>query len=183
MSILRSIFRGGLGIGAFAAFASSGVAGDADVATSTTESTSPPATSTLPSAIPEPPGGLSWVAADVDALPDDAWGRAVRYGRDLIVETASLIGPEVADPTRRYAGNNLNCQNCHLEAGTKRFGNPFQGVYAVFPTYSSRSGQVATIEDRVQGCMTRSMTGRPLPPDGPEMSAIVAYLRFLPEGS
>jgi thiosulfate dehydrogenase len=32
---------------------------------------------------------------------------------------------------------------------------------------------------RIQGCMTRSMNGRPLPEDGPEMVALVAYIRAL----
>ena len=134
------------------------------------------------SAFPTSADSRSWSAPDANLLPDDARGRQVRYGRDLIAETASLIGPEVPDPSRRFAGNNLNCQNCHLEAGGKQFGIPFQGVTADFPTYGARSGQVGTIQDRVQGCMTRSMNGRPLPPDGPEMKAIVAYLEFMSIG-
>lgn len=124
----------------------------------------------------------AWQTPDINALPDDDWGRAVRYGHDLISKTSSLIGPEVADPAHRFAGNNLNCQNCHLEAGTKEFGLPFQGVYADFPNYRARSGTVGTIEDRVQGCMVRSMNGKQLPPGGAEMTAIVAYLKFLSTG-
>src|SRR3984957_6629794 len=58
-----------------------------------------------------------WPAPFVDALSDDAWGRAVRFGRELTIATASLIGPEAADPARRFAGNNLSCQSCHLNAG------------------------------------------------------------------
>ena len=30
--------------------------------------------------------------------------------------------------------------------------------------------------------MTRSMNGRPLPPDAPQMQAIVAYIKFLSSG-
>jgi thiosulfate dehydrogenase len=123
-----------------------------------------------------------WAASDVDKLPYNTWGRTVRYGRDLIIQTYALIGPEVGDPSRRYAGNNLSCQNCHLEAGTKQFGLPFQGVYADFPNYRARSGAVGTIEDRIQGCMSRSMNGKPLAPEGPEMTAIVAYIKFLSGG-
>jgi thiosulfate dehydrogenase len=120
-----------------------------------------------------------WAVQDVDKLPDDDWGRTVRYGRDLIAKTASLIGPEVPDSSRRFAGNNLNCQSCHIEAGTKQFGLPFVGVYADFPNYRARSGSVGTVEDRIQGCMVRSMNGKQLPPEGPEMTAMVAYLKFL----
>src|SRR6266571_5247638 len=56
-----------------------------------------------------------WSVPDVDGLPDDAWGKLVRFGRELTVATYAHIGPEAADPAKRYAGNNLSCQNCHLE--------------------------------------------------------------------
>ncbi len=123
-----------------------------------------------------------WSVPDADKLPDDSWGRTVRYGRDLVVTTYALIGPEVTDASHRFAGNNLSCQNCHLEAGTKQFGLPFQGVYADFPNYRARSATVGTIEDRIQGCMARSMNGKKLPPEGAEMTAMVAYMQFLSDG-
>ena len=67
-------------------------------------------------------------------------GRAVRLGRDLVVATPKLIGPEVADPTHRFSGNNLSCQNCHLNAGTGKFALPFVGVFADFPQLSGARG-------------------------------------------
>jgi thiosulfate dehydrogenase len=100
----------------------------------------------------------------------------------LIARTYAFIGPEVSDPARRFAGNNLACQSCHLEAGTKQFGLPFRGVYADFPAYIARSGAVDTIEDRIQGCMLRSMNGKALPPASREMTALVTYMQFLSEG-
>src|SRR4051812_8087429 len=63
-----------------------------------------------------------WGVPEVGALPDDTYARLVRRGRELITATYAHIGPEVADTAKRYAGNNLACRNCHLEAGTKRFG-------------------------------------------------------------
>jgi thiosulfate dehydrogenase len=131
---------------------------------------------------PAPLERSAWVTPDIDTLPDDARGRTIRYGRDLIARTYALIGPEASDPSHRFAGNNLACQSCHLEAGTKQFGLPFRGVYADFPTYIARSGAVDTIEDRIQGCMVRSMNGKALPPASREMTALVAYLQFLSEG-
>lgn len=129
-----------------------------------------------------PPAPSAWTVPDVDALPDDPWGRLVRRGRELTVETYAHIGPEVANPAKRYAGSNMACQSCHLEAGTKEFGLPFVGVYSDFPQYRPREGAVGSMEDRVNGCMTRSMNGRALPEDGAEMRAYVAYLKFLSTG-
>ncbi|MBS0268428.1 MAG: c-type cytochrome [Proteobacteria bacterium] len=128
------------------------------------------------------PTSSAWTVPDIDKLPDDVWGKTVRYGRDLITKTSSLIGPEVADVSRRFAGNNLDCQSCHSDAGTKEFGLPLVGVSADFPAYSARLGQVYTIEERIQGCMERSMNGKRLPPEGPEMTAMAAYLMFLSTG-
>jgi thiosulfate dehydrogenase len=123
-----------------------------------------------------------WTVPDVDKLPDDAWGRIVRLGRELTVATYAHLGPDVADPSMRFTGSNMSCQNCHLVAGTKKFGLPFVGVFADFPQYRSREGEVGTLEDRINGCMTRSLNGRPLPVDSEEMKAFVAYIKFLSTG-
>jgi thiosulfate dehydrogenase len=128
------------------------------------------------------PTQAPWTVPDADRLPNDNWGKMVRYGRDLVAKTYAMIGPEVSDAAHRFAGNNLACQSCHLEAGTKEFGLPFRGVYAAFPNYRARSGAVGTIEDRIEECMTRSMNGKPLPPGSPEMTALVAYMKFLSDG-
>jgi thiosulfate dehydrogenase len=123
-----------------------------------------------------------WTVPEVGALPDDDHGRLVRRGRDLITATYAHIGPEVPDPAKRFAGNNLACSNCHLEAGTKKFGLPLFGLVELFPQYSARRGAEITIEDRVDACMSRSMNGRALPSGSAEMLAIVAYIRFLSTG-
>lgn len=123
------------------------------------------------------------IAPDIDRLPDDSWGRAVRMGRALIVETYKHIGPESRDPQSRFAGNNLSCQNCHLEAGAKPHGLPLVGVFREYPRYAAREGAIETIQDRINGCLTRSLDGRPLPVDSKEMNAIVAYIAFLSTGA
>ncbi len=123
-----------------------------------------------------------WTIPEVGTLPHDAHGLQVRDGRDLITATYAHIGPDVPDASNRYAGNNLACTNCHLEAGTKKFGLPLFGLFADFPQYSARTGGEISIEDRINSCMTRSMNGRPLPPNSAPMQAIVAYIKFLSSG-
>jgi thiosulfate dehydrogenase len=123
-----------------------------------------------------------WTVPEIGALPRDANGLQVRHGRDLITATYAHIGPEVPDVSKRYAGNNLACSNCHLSAGTRKFALPLFGLYGTFPQYSARAAAEITIEDRLNACMTRSMNGRPLPAESPEMQAMVAYIKFLSTG-
>lgn len=120
-----------------------------------------------------------WDVPDVDLLPDDDYGRLVRYGRSVLEASARHIGPDAVDPAMRFAGNNLACANCHLDAGLKKFGLPLVAASADYPAYSTRTGQVATLEDRLDNCMMRSMNGRPMPRDARPMQALVAYLRVL----
>ena len=124
----------------------------------------------------------TWSVPNIDAQPTDAAGMQIRAGRDLVTATYAHIGPQVADAAKRYAGNNLACTNCHLNAGIKKFGLPLFGLFEDFPQYSARSGAEISIEDRINSCMTRSMNGRALPNDAPEMQAVVAYIKFLSTG-
>lgn len=121
-------------------------------------------------------------APQVDTLPDDHYGRLVRYGQELSTRTFAYIGPEVKQKSMRYAGNNLACTSCHQDGATKPYGMPWVGVAATFPQYRGREDAVSTVEDRVNGCMERSMNGRALPPDSREMRAYVAYMSFLSRG-
>ena len=129
------------------------------------------------------PADPNWSVPQIGALPYDAGGMLIRRGHDLITATYAHIGPAVADTSKRYAGNNLACSNCHLNAGTKKFGIPLWGLKDLFPQYSFEAGKAITIEDRVNSCMTRSMNGKPLPVDAPEMKAFVAYIDFLSTGA
>ena len=118
-------------------------------------------------------------AYDVSRLPDDAYGKLVRYGKELTERTFAYLGPEVKDPKMRFAGNNLACTSCHEAAATKAFAMPWVGAAAIFPQYRGRENEVSTLEERVNGCMERSMAGKPLPLGGHEMKAFVTYMHFL----
>ncbi len=123
-----------------------------------------------------------WQAPDEKTIPNNLFGDYVRYGKALVQETYKYIGPEVADKKMRYAGNNLACNSCHLDAGTKKYSAGFMGVFANFPQYRPRENAIGTIEERINGCMARSMNGKPLPENGKEMKAMVAYMYWLAQG-
>jgi thiosulfate dehydrogenase len=135
-----------------------------------------------PSSSGPTPSSTAWDIPDIDALPDDEASRLIREGDELVKATYAHMGPEVADPARRYAGNNLACRNCHLDEGLKKFGLPLWGLTSLYPQQDAQSGGVITLQDRVNACMTRSMNGRALPVDSPEMKALAAYLGFLSTG-
>jgi thiosulfate dehydrogenase len=119
---------------------------------------------------------------DIGSVGDDPFGKLVKYGHALFVDTANQIGPTVADPAMRYAGNHLNCQSCHLQAGMQPYAMPLVGVWGQFPQYRGREGQVVMLEDRINGCMERSMNGRALPASGREMKAFLAFMKWLSTG-
>jgi len=123
-----------------------------------------------------------WRVPDMKDLPNNKYGELVKYGRELIVHTSKYIGPEVDDVSMRYAGNNNQCQNCHLDAGTRKYSAPFIGTYGEFPQYRPRENQIGTLTARINGCMQRSMNGYKLPPEGKEMKAMKAYMHWLSQG-
>ncbi len=95
-------------------------------------------------------------------------------GMRLNLETRTLAPQNV--------GDNLNCTTCHLNAGTVADGSPYVGVSAFFPSYGPRAGKVITLAERINGCFKRSMNGKPIKPDQPDMKAMVAYFDWMKNG-
>ncbi|MEX6686399.1 c-type cytochrome [Danxiaibacter flavus] len=120
--------------------------------------------------------GIHWHAPDTSLIPDTEDGKMIKYGRELILNTAYYLGPKgkVAK-----VSNGMNCQNCHIDAGTKPFGNCFSAVASVYPVFRPRSGIVESIEYRVNDCMQRSLNGTTIDTTSREMKAMVAYLKWV----
>lgn len=117
-----------------------------------------------------------WTGAGANQIPVDTSGDLIRYGRNLIEKTAYYLGPK---GTVAPISNGMNCQNCHLEAGTKPWGNNYGAVASTYPKFRSRSGSVESIEKRVNDCFERSLNGKAIDSNSHEMRAIVAYIRWL----
>lgn len=117
-----------------------------------------------------------WQAPDISTIPDTPEGKEILYGHELVAKTSSFIGPL---GTVSLKANGMNCQNCHLDAGTKPFGNNFGSVASTYPKFRNRSGSVESIEKRVNDCLQRSLNGEAIDSLSKEMRAIVAYIKWV----
>ena len=117
-----------------------------------------------------------WHAPDTLSIPKGPDGDQIRRGRELIKYTSRFFGPE---GSIRQMSNGMNCQNCHLEAGTRAFGNNYGSVASQYPKYRARSGSMESIEKRINDCFLRSLNGDSLPSRSEEMKAMVAYLKWV----
>ena len=107
-------------------------------------------------------------------IPKDQVGAEIRRGRAILAATHDSLPVNV--------GNALRCTSCHLRDGTTPNAAPWVGVYSRFPQYRSRNAKVNQIQDRINDCFRRSLNGKALAWESPEMGAIVAYLAFLSRG-
>lgn len=119
---------------------------------------------------------IKWIAPSVSQIPDGENGSLIHYGLQLITNTAAYLGPKGAVG---IVSNGMNCQNCHLDAGTRLNANCFAAVAATYPKYKERSGRVESIEYRINDCMLRSLNGKPLDSTSREMKAMVAYINWV----
>jgi len=117
-----------------------------------------------------------WVAPDLATIADAKQKEQVEYGKDLIAHTAKYLGP---NGSVIQISNGLNCQNCHLQAGTAVYANNYGSVASLYPKLRARSGSTENIEKRINDCIERSLNGKPLNTSSKEMLAIVAYMNFL----
>ena len=117
-----------------------------------------------------------WEAPDTSTIPNNEEGDLIRYGREILTHTAVYFGPlgKVAK-----VSNGMSCQNCHLESGTKQWGNNYGAVSSMYPKFRRRSGTVESIEKKINDCFERSMNGSIIDSNGREMKAMIAYMHWL----
>ncbi len=117
-----------------------------------------------------------WTGAGVNQISPDKDGDEIRLGRELIANTAYYLGPKGKMAT---ISNGMNCQNCHLEAGTKPWGNNYGAVASTYPKFRDRSGTIETIQKRINDCIERSLNGKALDTNSQAMKAMVRYINWL----
>jgi thiosulfate dehydrogenase len=117
-----------------------------------------------------------WLAPDTSLIPLTTEGDLIRFGRKLIANTSFYFGPA---GIINHQANGMNCQNCHLDAGTRIFSNSFAAVASLYPQFRPRSGRIESIEFRVNECLERSLNGKKIDSNGMEMKSMVAYLKWV----
>ncbi len=117
-----------------------------------------------------------WMAPDTNSIPATEEGNLIHYGKNLISNTAYYLGPK---GTLAHITNGMNCQNCHIDAGAKAYGNCFSAVASTYPTFRPRSGKIESIQFRINDCLQRSLNGKPIDSLSKEMIAMVAYLKWI----
>lgn len=99
---------------------------------------------------------------------------AIKRGHDLFVNTQQLRGKNVF--------NNMNCASCHMGDGRLPFAGPVWPAAIDLPAYRGKNDQVNSLEERLAGCFTYSMNGKPPAYGSDDMLALALYHQWLATG-
>lgn len=99
---------------------------------------------------------------------------AIRRGHDLFVNTQQLRGKNVF--------NNMNCSSCHMGDGRLPFAGPVWPAAVTLPDYRPKNDHVNSLEERIAGCFSFSMNGKPPAYGSDDMLALSAYHQWLASG-
>ena len=110
-------------------------------------------------------------SASSPALAQESAEDLAALGKRIFHDT-----PNEAKP---YVGARLACASCHLNDGTTPYAAPMTGIAPLFPEFSQHAKRMISLRDRIEECFVRSENGRPLPENGKEMAAMIAYIESL----
>lgn len=128
-------------------------------------------------------GKIAYNPPSIDDIPEGPMGEAILRGRELVNDTSNAIrakASSVEDGEKLV--NELSCTSCHAGDGLDKETSSLVGVAAVYPKYRERADEIITLEDRINGCMVRSMNGQPFEEGDEDLDAMVAYLTYISEG-
>ncbi len=117
-----------------------------------------------------------WTAPDTLTIPNNEEGKLIKYGRRLMLHTVKYFGTK---GSISQSSNGMNCQNCHLDAGTRPYGNNLGAASSTYPKFLPRSNSVVNLAQKINECFSRSLNGEPIDTTGKEMQAYLAYIKWL----
>lgn len=100
--------------------------------------------------------------------------RVIRRGYDLFMNTQQLRGKNVF--------NSMNCSSCHMGEGRLPFAGPVWPAAVILPNYRPKNDHVNNLEERIAGCFSFSMNGKPPEYGSDDMLALAAYHQWLAKG-
>jgi thiosulfate dehydrogenase len=103
----------------------------------------------------------------------------IRYGRQLLAHTADYLGPR---GSVAQISNGMNCQNCHLDGGSRLFANNYGSFMSTYPKFSPRSNNISPASQRIADCFNRSLNGTAPDTNGREVKAMLAYMKWIGQG-
>lgn len=118
--------------------------------------------------------GARFTPPPESAIPDDDFGKMVRLGRNIVLDTPTYA--------KAFVGNTLSCANCHLDAGRMAGSAPLWAAYVSYPAYRAKNHKVNTFAERLQGCFTFSQNGSAPPLGSETLVALEAYAFWLSKG-
>ncbi len=114
------------------------------------------------------------VPRPLTSIPQGEFGDKVRKGYQLFVNSQQMRD--------KYVGNDLSCSNCHMDAGRKANAAPLWAAYFAYPAYRKKNDKVNSYQERLQGCFTYSMNGKPPKAGSEALVALSAYSYWLGMG-
>ena len=84
----------------------------------------------------------------------------IQSGQDSILASARrgyALFMNTPEQAPSLAGNSMSCNNCHPNGGQREKALPLVGISSVFPEYNKRSGRPFALEERIIGCLLRSI--------------------------
>jgi len=102
------------------------------------------------------------------------------------LQSTVQMGYNILHDTHKYApnhvGNELDCTNCHFNAGMDKDTLSLVGVGAVFPRYIPMAKRAITLAELTNMCFMRYLNAKPLTVDSNEMTAILTYYQWISNG-
>ncbi len=125
---------------------------------------------------------IAYNPPSMDDVPDGPEGDAIKRGYVLMMDTSNELRKKAGTHDGDEVMSQLACTSCHAGAGLDKNVSSLVGVTTKYPAYRPRNNKIATIEDRINGCMVRSMNYVEFEKDDADLSAMVAYLSYISEG-
>lgn len=135
----------------------------------------------VPVNLPEPEEGqYSHEAPTMQDLEEDdsinpELKKVIQKGHDLFTNTQQLRG--------EYVFNDMNCSSCHMGEGRMNWSGPVWPAITTLPDYRGKNDHVNSFEERLAGCFSFSMNGKPPAYGSDEMVALTAYHQWLASGA